>query len=233
MLRYLRFLLSMGAARGAATLISAATLPFLVRVVGVDGFGRWNYVLAVIGFFDLLVNPGLIAHAAREAAAHRASANPMVSEVFTLRVLLGAAASLILTSYALVVETDHSVQVLLMLYGIPFLLLGAVQSAYLLSSNKYFHWASMRRAYQCSYALGVFSCIRSAADLPLLAAITLASIALSAAVGWIKLAALGFGLHWVWRPRAFVELLKQSAPFGVASLGSQLYTRSGHIIVRC
>ena len=157
----------------------------------------------------------------------------MVSEVFTLRVLLGVAASLLLTSYALGVETDHATQILLMLYGIPFLLLGAVQSAYLLTSNECFHWASMQQIVaQGSYALGVFACIRTAADLPLLAAVSLASIALSAALGWLKLADLGFSLRWVWTPRAFVELLKQSAPFGIASLGSQLYTRSGHIVVR-
>ena len=49
-MRYLRFFFSVGAARVAATLISAATLPFLVRAVGVEGFGRWSYVLAVVGF---------------------------------------------------------------------------------------------------------------------------------------------------------------------------------------
>src|SRR5208282_2072065 len=74
--------------------------------------------------------------------------------------------------------------------------------------------------------------IRNASDLPLLAGISLASIALSSAIGWLKLAGLGFRLRWIWRPRAFVELLKQSAPFGIASLASQLYTRSGHLVVR-
>jgi O-antigen/teichoic acid export membrane protein len=82
-LRYLKFFVSVGAARTAGLLISAATFPFLVRMLGVESFGRWSYVLAVVGFFDLAVNTGLIAHASREVAVQRLGANPFVSEVFT------------------------------------------------------------------------------------------------------------------------------------------------------
>ena len=164
---------------------------------------------------------------------HRLSANPLVSEVFTLRTLLGILGSLFLIAYALGVETDRETQRLLILYGVPILLLGAVQSTYLLTSNECFHWSSIQQvASQVAYAIGVFMLIRSGADLFLLALITVGSVLLSTGVGWIKLGHLGFRLQWVWKPARFVELLKQSLPFGAASLASQIYTRSGHIIVR-
>jgi len=202
-------------------------------MLGVEGFGRWSYVLAVVGFFDLAVNPGLIAHASREIAVHRLAANSLVSEVFTLRALLGMVGSLVLTAYALGIESDRETQFLLLLYGVPMLMLGAVQSSYLLTSNECFHWSSMQQVTsQLAYAVGVFALIRTGADLFLLALISLGSVLLSAGVGWIKLWHIGFRLRWAWKPAKFVELLKQSLPFGLASLASQLYTRSGHIVVR-
>jgi O-antigen/teichoic acid export membrane protein len=232
-LRYLKFFVSVGGARTAGILISAATFPFLVRMLGVEGFGRWSYVLAVVGFFDLVVNPGLVAHASREVAVHRLGANPLVSEVFTLRVLLGMLGSLCLIAYAVGVETDSETQWLLMSYGVPMLLLGAVQSAYLLTSNECFHWSSIQQVVsQVAYAIGVFALVRTSADLFLLALISVGSALLSAGIGWIKLRHIGFRLRWAWKPSGFVELLKQSLPFGAASLASQLYTRSGHIVVR-
>ena len=233
MFRYLRLLLSVGGARTAGMLISAATFPFLVRMVGVEGFGRWSYVLAVVGFFDLIVNPGLISHASREVAAHRLGAGSLVAEVFSLRTILGVLGAVLLTGYAFLVESDHDTRTLVVLYGVPFLLLGAVQSGYLLSSNECFHWASIQQLVaQTAYAAGVFALVRTAEDLYLLALVSLASVGLSAVVGWVKLVKIGFRLGWVWTPTRFIDLLRLSIPLGAASLASQVYTRSGHIIVR-
>lgn len=232
-MRYVQYFLSVAGARFAAMLLSAATFPFLVRVIGVEGFGRWSYVLAVVGFFDLVVNPGLVAYASREVAVHRTGANVLVSEVFTLRAALGVAGALLLTAYALGVESDRATQGLLLVYGVPFLLVGALQSSYLLTSSECFHWASMQQVVaQGAYAIAVFALIRTDADLVALALISLGSLALSTALGWIKLAELGYRLRWTWAPTRFFELLRQSLPLGAAALASQVYTRSGHVIVR-
>ena len=232
-LRFVQYFVSVAGARFAATLLSAATFPFLVRVIGVEGFGRWSYVLAVVGFFDLVVNPGLVAYASREVAVLRVGANPLVSEVFALRVALGVVGALLLAAYALGVESDRETQGLLLIYGVPILLIGAFQSSYLLTSSECFHWASMQQVVaQGSYAIAVFALIRTEADLVALALISLGSVVLSAAIGWIKLANLGYRLRWTWKPTRFLELLRQSLPLGAASLASQIYTRSGHVIVR-
>lgn len=232
-LRHFQNFASVAGARFAAMLLSAATFPFLVRMIGVEGFGRWSYVLAVVGFFDLLVNPGIVAHASREVAVHRLAAKPLVSEVFTLRVALGLVGSMLLVAYALGVESDRETQSLLLIYGVPILLMSAAQSSYLLTSSESFRWASMQQVVaQASYAIAVFALIRTEADLRVLALISLGSVALSTAIGWIKLVSNGYRLRWTWKPAHFVDLLQQSLPLGAASLASQIYTRSGHIVVK-
>ncbi len=233
MKRHATHFASVAGARTVTMLLSAVTFPFVVRMVGIEGFGRWSYVLAVVGFCELATNPGLVAFAAREVAARRLEANSVVADVFALRTVLGSAGSVLLAAYAWTVESDPQVRSLLLLYGVPMLLLGAVQSAYLLTATERFHWASLQQMVsQGLYAAAVFALVRSEDDLATLALATLASAALSSAVGWIELSRLGYALRWSWVPAKWADILRHSLPLGAASLASQAYTRSGHIVVK-
>src|ERR1019366_326705 len=48
LLRYGGFVLSVTTARVVGSILTAATFPFLVRRLGVDIYGLWSYVVAVL-----------------------------------------------------------------------------------------------------------------------------------------------------------------------------------------
>lgn len=64
-------IVSLGVLQGAYNLISLLIVPFLTRMLGVNGFGKLALAQAVIGTFTLLTNFGFNLSATRKVAARR------------------------------------------------------------------------------------------------------------------------------------------------------------------
>lgn len=73
--------LSLAAIQGSNYVLPLLTFPYLIRVVGVHGFGLLSFSQAVTQYFMLVVDFGFALTAARAVAAHREDKRAM-SEVF-------------------------------------------------------------------------------------------------------------------------------------------------------
>lgn len=73
---------ALGALQAANYLIPLVTLPYLTHALGVEAFGRFSFVLAVMAYFVLITDYGFSWSATRQIAAHRDD-RQFVSEVFS------------------------------------------------------------------------------------------------------------------------------------------------------
>jgi polysaccharide transporter, PST family len=80
--RILSNFFSLSALQGVNMILPLITLPYLVRVVGVENFGLINFSLSIIMIFNILVSFGFELSATREISIHRDDAEK-VSEIYS------------------------------------------------------------------------------------------------------------------------------------------------------
>lgn len=232
LLRYGGFVASLTTARFVGTLITAATFPFLVRRLGVDVYGLWSYVVAVVGFTGLVADPGLTTYSFQQVAARRQAAFQTVSDVVVLRLIasgVAAAAVLIAATF----EPQQGARVLLKFYGITTAFTGALSLDYLFSSFELFHVQSCTSvAQQSLYAVGIFTMVRSPRDVIWVPVSIIGSSLLTMPVAWLFLRRHGYRFRFSVAPRRWVAILVPSLHYASSTLMSTLYHRSGSIAVR-
>jgi len=80
--RLLSNFFSLSALQGLNMLLPLITMPYLVRVLGVENFGLVNFALSIIMYFNILVSFGFDLSATREISIHRDNTKK-VSEIFS------------------------------------------------------------------------------------------------------------------------------------------------------
>jgi len=230
--RYGGYLASVSGARVVGILITSTTFPYLVRKLGVEGYGLWSYIIAICAFLDLIADPGFTSYLTQQVAARREQAFDLVPDVLFLRVAMITIAIGVL--WVLVsFEPRHDVRQLLRLYGTGALLVNVLSADHLLTALELFHLrASLTILQQALYAAGIFVLVRSPQDLLWLPASLLVSATVSGLVGWFVLR--GRGLPWAlaFRPQHWKQIVTPSLHYASSTLMSNLYHRSGNLMVR-
>src|ERR1051325_757046 len=116
LVRYGSFVFSIGAARCIGILISSLTFPFLVHRLGVEIYGYWRYVVAVVVFITAFSHSGLTVYATQQVAARRADAFDLIPNILALR-SVSAAISLIGLLVVVAFEGRPDVRHVLRFYG--------------------------------------------------------------------------------------------------------------------
>jgi O-antigen/teichoic acid export membrane protein len=230
--RYGGFFVSVGAARVLGLLITSITFPLLVRRLGVETYGLWSYVVVLCAFFDVLANPGLTTHTAQQVAAQRKGASGLVADFVALRVLcviVAMAALLAISS----LESRSLVRSLFRWYGIAELSVGLTASDFLLSSLELFHVCSALTLIQQSlYAVGIVLFVRSPKDIIWLPISILGSALATNLAGWIALWRSGFRPPLSIAPGRWRAMLVPSLHYAATTAMSNIYHRTGHLVVR-
>jgi O-antigen/teichoic acid export membrane protein len=231
-LRYAGFVGSVGGARIVGAMLTAITFPLILRRLGVEMYGIWSYVIAVMSFLDLLANPGLSNHAGQQVAARRTEAGDVVSDSLVLRGLLGLlVVGLIFTLAAF--EPRVEAARLLRLYGISITLINLTSSEYLLSSLELFHQRSVLTVIQQAlYTLGVVLMVRSPGDYMWVPGSILLSALPTNLAGWIFLHRTGLRIRLGLHTERWWALMVPSGHYALATTMSTLYHRTGHLLVR-
>ena len=232
LLRYGGFVASVGSARAIGILITSLTFPFIVRRLGVAMYGLWSYVIAVCGFIDTVANPGVFTYATQQIAARRLEAAQTLGDTLVIRLLSGSVGSIVILTVA-AFEVRPDVRFLLRCYGIPAIFVGIMASDYVLGALELFHLRSLLSVVQQAlYAVGVFVFVRSAKDVIWIPLSILASSVVSGVVGWVLLWQRGFRPVLSFAPHRWRAILVPSFHYASSTLMSNLYHRSGHIVVR-
>jgi polysaccharide transporter, PST family len=231
-LKYGRFMGSVGAARVIGALLTAITFPIILRRLGVEMYGIWSYVIAVLSFLDLVANPGLSSHAGQQVAARRVEASEVVSDSLVLRAFLGVVVvGVIFLLAAFEVRPDAAR--LLRFYGICITLVNLTSSEYLLSSLELFHERSLLVVVQQAlYTVGIVLMVRSPQDYMWVPGSILLSAIPTNLSGWIFLHKKGLRVQLGLHTRRWWPMLAPSGHYALATFMSTVYHRTGHLLVR-
>lgn len=231
-LRYGGYVFSVAGARTAGIFISSLTFPYLVRRLGVEAYGQWSYVVAVCAFLNVVADPGISVFLTRHIAAHREAGFSLVPDVLFLRFiasLIAGLALLAIASFEIRVNLRH----LLRFYGIGILLVNLTAADYLLSALELFHLRSLLTiTQQLLYALIIFIFVRSPGDIAWLPVSILFSAAVTGWIGWITLWHKGLTFRGGLRPGCWKGILVPSFHYAASTLMSNVYHRTGHLVVR-
>ncbi|KXK48610.1 MAG: polysaccharide biosynthesis protein, partial [Nitrosomonas europaea] len=91
-------LVSLAIVRGLDYLVPLITLPYLVRVLGIEGFGLVNYALSFALYFSAVMQYGFTITAVRKIAQNRDNPEEIAviySETITATMLLIVASALV------------------------------------------------------------------------------------------------------------------------------------------
>ncbi|HXZ31946.1 MAG TPA: oligosaccharide flippase family protein [Terriglobales bacterium] len=230
--RYGGYVFSVAGARTAGILISSLTFPYLVRRLGVEAYGQWSYVVALCAFLNVVADPGMNVFLMQQVAARKQAAFESIPDVLFLRFLsslLAAIALLAILSH----EARANVRQVLLLYGIGILFTNLTAADHLLGALELFHARSLLTVMQqLVYALMVFLTVRSASDLFWLPISLLSSAAASSLGAWIVLWRSGVRFRARLRPRCWGQILVPSLHYSTSTLMSNIYHRTGHLLVR-
>jgi len=230
--RYGGYVFSVSGARVVGILISSATLPYLVRQLGVEMYGLWSYVVSICAFLNVIAEPGINAFTMQQVAAKREAAFDLIPNTTALRLLASFAALMVLVGLAHF-ETRPELRRLLYVYGIGMLFVNLTSADYLLTALEMFHARSFLTVLQQGvYALGVFVFVRSSRDFIWLPVSILGSTVLSGIAGWAVLVKRGVRIPLRIDARCWKGIVIPSFHYAASTLMSNTYHRLGHIAVR-
>lgn len=110
--------LFLSAAEFVAKIAATVAFAYLARVLGPEGYGYLEFVLAILFFFTLLVDSGLSTFGAREIAKDPSLAGHLIVNITFTRILLAVVAFLLLLLISTILDKPQDISKLLILYGI-------------------------------------------------------------------------------------------------------------------
>jgi O-antigen/teichoic acid export membrane protein len=230
--RYAGYVSSVAGARTAGILISSLTFPYLVRRLGVEGYGQWSYVVAVCAFLNIVADPGINLYITQHIAANREAGFELIPDVVFLRLLGSLLAGAVLLVVAWL-EVHLKIRQLLLLYGIGILLVNLIAADHLLGALELFHLRSaLTVVQQLLYAITIFVFVRTPQDIVWLPIGILLSSAITALIAWTTLWRKGVRPGGTLHPARWKRILVPSFHYAASTLMSNIYHRSGHLLVR-
>ncbi len=212
--------------------MTSVTFPYLVRVLGVETYGLWSYVVAISAFLEIVADPGLTTHITRQVSARRQDASELLPDYFSLRLcgaIIGSLCVLTLAHWEVRPDVSH----LLRIYGVGLLATNLVSADHFLAALELFHARSLLVVtQQAAYAAIIFLLVRKPADVAWLPFSILGSSALAGLIGWLILFRKGLTIPPKIQPRRWKHILVPSVHYAASTLMSSLYHRSGHLLVR-
>src|SRR5262249_4935230 len=138
LIRYGSYLFSVAGARVIGLLLSGLTFPYLVRVLGVQTYGLWSYVVAVSAFLDLVADPGLTTNITQQVAASRHKAAELLPAFYLLRVCTGIVAAVLVLGVSHF-EVRSGASHLLLLYCLGIFVVNLISADHFLGALEHFH----------------------------------------------------------------------------------------------
>jgi O-antigen/teichoic acid export membrane protein len=168
----------------------------------------------------------------QQVAARREGGFQLFSDALFLRLLSSSVALAVLLVIASF-ESRADMRHLVRFYGIGILFVNLLSADHMLTALEMFHARSLLAVTQQTvYALGIFTFVRTPRDIVWVPLSILASSAISGVAGWALLSRRGFKLAKRLQPRQWKEIFAPSAHYAASTLMSNLYHRSGHLLVR-
>ncbi len=119
---FIKNFLSLAAVQGVNYLLPLMTLPYLVRVLGVDNFGIFSFATAIVAFFAVITDYGFNFSATREISVNKFNKTEITkiySSVMTLKIILMLLSFLILCIMVFFIpKFNDNLLIYLLCYGV-------------------------------------------------------------------------------------------------------------------
>jgi O-antigen/teichoic acid export membrane protein len=214
----------------ALTLISA---PILIHYLGVEGFGRYTTVTALVGLVGTGTEAGLLAIALREFATREGDARILVMRhLLGIRLVVTAAGVLLATGFALLAGYDD-VRVLGTLTagtGLVLVMVQGLLAVPLQASMRYGRATALEVLRQILTVVIIVALVLAGASLGAFFAVPIAAggVALVLTVPMVRSAV---SVRPTMTPRAWRPLIRETLPFAVATAIYAAYFRVAIIVM--
>lgn len=119
---FIKNFISLAAVQGVNYLLPLMTLPYLVRVLGVDNFGIFSFATAIVAFFAVITDYGFNFSATREISVNKFNKTEITkiySSVMTLKIILMLLSFLILCIMVFFIpKFNDNLLIYLLCYGV-------------------------------------------------------------------------------------------------------------------
>jgi O-antigen/teichoic acid export membrane protein len=209
-----------------------ALLLVAARVLGKDGFGEYNQVMAVVGLFAVATDLGLSTLAVRDVAQERALLPRYVGNVLALRLLLAFVAAVACITLAVALRYSATVRVGIVLWAlalVPVAVVGTMGIVFQSIERMATLSALTASTAALTAVLGVAAVLgggRVVALVGVAAAVNTAA-ALAALVLALRLVRVHLRVELSWWP----VLLRAALPFAALALLDVLYSRADAVLV--
>lgn len=190
----------------------------LARVLGPERFGSLEFTIALMVFFQLVVDLGSGSYGARGVAREPAAVDSFVASIVTMRAVLSVTGYALLALFAFLAVQDSEVRWLVLLYGLTlFASPGMLQWVFQgFDRMKPVALASVVR--QSVFALLVLIIVRNAAQLRIIPFMELAAVAAVVACNQYLMRVLLPRVRFRWDLSGAVVAFRQTLPIGLSEL---------------
>lgn len=198
--------------------LAAVAFAYLARVLGPEGYGHLEFVLALVVFLTLLVDCGLSSYGAREVAKEPTALHGLALHIAALRAGLSLFAVAVLMLIGVSLDKPWAVRQLIMLYGLTLLVVpGLVPWAF--QGRDLMHWVAAANCIRWTFfALGVLLFVREPGHLWLVPLVETAAAMLAVGLYLSLLRPILPALTRQFDPRYALAILRESLPIGASEL---------------
>jgi len=221
--RVARNFLSVSLAEVVLRCISFLVIVHLARVLAPANFGKIGFAQAVVAYFMLFVNLGLITLGVREVARDKENIHSYASNIVTLRFTLALFSFAALLVFARLIPQSREVKYLITIYGLT-LFSSALLTEWLFQGMEKMHFIALARVSdKLLYGILIFLLVRGSKELLLIPYLWLAGSLVGAGflifVFVSRFGRLGFTFNLsFWK-----SLMQRALPMGAAAIMIQIY----------
>lgn len=204
---------------------------YLARVLGVEGFGKISFALAISMYFLLFTNLGLDIFGTREIARQKDKTVNYTNHILSIKFVASIMSFLLIVILLFFIPKPTEVKSLILLYGLSLFAMVLSIEWIFIGLEKMEIVALSRILRQVFYVLFIFLTIRSPQKILLVPLIYSGSILLASGVlSYFFIRGYGFYKPQlnlsVWR-----NMLKQSLPLGISLIVIKIYYGIGIIVL--
>lgn len=227
-------LVSLAAVRGLDYLVPLITLPYLVRVLGIEGFGLVNYALSFALYFAAVMQYGFAITAVRRIAQDRDNSEKIAivySETMTAIMLLVVACALIYFPVVLFVDSFYQ-HFWLYTFSFAFVFAQALFPLWFFRGVERMHQSAVISiTSKLSMLIGMFSLIKNESDyylVPALNAMAMAGCAIFS-VFWIS---SRYKVSYTFPPLERIKnVYREGRDIFISQLAPNLYNNSAFFLL--
>lgn len=199
-----------------SVLVTLVSTPYVLRILGPSGYGKFSYAFATMGYFLTVVTTGFVIYATKEIAKirdNRAGTDRIFTELFMINALLSAASFLFFMAITLLNRKFAADFTLFAVVGLNLLVNMITIDWFYSGVEDYKYLAFRNMALKAAYLALIFIFIRTQSDFIKYAAIGLFTLAMTCALnlanifGRVKFSFTGLDMRRHAKPIGMMLLL--------------------------